>query len=247
MAETPPPYAYSAQTGRAIGVPIGLVAAGYYQLNDFNADGSLKQGQPVPGFGAVQAGDIKYKDLNGDGKIDLTDVTAIGHSPYPQWLYSFGGTVGYSGFDLSVFFDGAAGADVNLLTAAPTQTESLVNNGNAFAMAANAWAYYPQQGIDTRATATYPRLSTTVNTNNYQSSTYWIKSGDFLRLHNLELGYSLPSSMFKKGSISAFRIYVSAVNLATWSTLLKNYHLDPETLGGYPAVKSYNAGISVSF
>jgi TonB-linked SusC/RagA family outer membrane protein len=247
MAETPPPYTYSAQTGRAIGVPIGLVATGYYQLNDFNADGSLKQGQPVPGFGSVQPGDIKYKDLNGDGKIDQTDVTAIGHAPYPQWLYSFGGTVGCSGFELSIFFDGAAGADVNLLTAAPTQTQSLVNNGNAFAMAANAWAYYPQQGIDTRATASYPRLSTTANTNNYQSSNYWIKSGDFLRLHNVELGYNLPAGMFKKGGISSFRIYINAVNWKTWSTLLKNYHLDPETLGGYPAVKSYNAGISVSF
>ena len=247
MAETPPPFAYSAQTGRAIGVPIGLVATGYYQLNDFNADGSLKQGQAVPGFGAVQPGDIKYKDLNGDGKIDLTDVTAIGHAPYPQWVYSFGGSIGYSGFDLSVFFSGAAGADVNLLTAAPVQTESLVNNGNVFPMAANAWAYYPQQGIDTRAYASYPRLSTTANTNNYQSSTYWMKSADFLRLHNLELGYTLPAAMFRKGSISALRVYVNAVNLATWSTLLKNYRLDPEVFGGYPAVKSFNAGVSVSF
>lgn len=247
MAETPPPYTYSAQTGRAIGAPIGLVAAGYYQLNDFNADGSLKQGQPVPQFGAVQPGDLKYKDLNGDGKIDLTDITAIGKSPYPQWIYSFGATIGYNGFDLSAFFDGALGADVNLLTAAPTQTESLVNNGNAFAMAQNAWAYYPDQGIDTRATATYPRLSTTANTNNYQSSTYWMKSADFLRLHNLELGYSLPQAVFRKGGISALRIYINALNLATWSTLLKKDHLDPETLGGYPAVKSFNAGVSVNF
>jgi TonB-linked SusC/RagA family outer membrane protein len=244
MAETPPPYAYNAQTGRSIGVPIGLVATGYYQLNDFNADGSLKQGEPVPQFGAVQPGDIKYKDLNGDGKIDLTDVTAIGKSPFPQWVYSFGATVGYKGFDLSAFFDGALGVDVNLLAAAPTQSESLVNNGNAFAMAKNAWAYYPQEGIDTRATATYPRLSTTANTNNYQYSTYWMKSGDFMRLHNLELGYT---TLLKKGGASTVRFYLNAINVATWSTLLKHYQLDPETLGGYPAVKSYNAGVTLSF
>ncbi len=155
--------------------------------------------------------------------------------------------MGYRGFDLSAFFDGALGADVNLLAAAPVQTESLVNNGNVFAMAKNAWAYYPQQGIDTRATASYPRLSTTANTNNYQYSTYWMKSTDFMRLHNMELGYSLPAAMFKKGGISAVRFHLNAINLATWSTLLKHYQLDPETLGGYPAVKSYNAGISVSF
>ena len=114
-------------------------------------------------------------------------------------------------------------------------------------MAQNAWAYYPDQGIDTRATATYPRLSTTANTNNYQSSTYWMKSADFLRLHNLELGYSLPQAVFRKGGISALRIYINALNVATWSTLLKKDHLDPETLGGYPAVKSFNAGVSVNF
>jgi hypothetical protein len=198
----------------------------------------------MPQFGAVQPGDIKYKDLNGDGKIDLTDVTAIGKSPYPEWVYSFGATVGYKGFDLSAFFDGSLGADVNLLASAATQTESLVNNGNAFAIAKNAWAYYPAQGIDTRATATYPRLSTTANTNNYQYSTYWMKSADFMRLHNLELGYT---TALRKGSGSTVRFYLNAINLATWSTLLKHYQLDPETLGGYPAMKSYNAGVSVSF
>ena len=244
MAETPPPYSYNAQTGKPIGTPIGLAALGYYQLNDFNADGSLKQGEPVPQFGAVQPGDIKYKDLNGDDKIDGTDVTAIGKSPFPTWVYSFGATVGYKGFDLSAFFEGALGADVNLLSAAPIQTESLVNNGNAFAMAKNAWAYYPQEGIDTRATATYPRLSTTANTNNYQYSTYWIKSTDFLRLHNLELGYTTP---LKRGAASTVRFYVNAINAATWSSLLKHDQLDPETLGAYPAVKSYNAGVTLSF
>jgi len=245
MAETPPAYPYNGYTGRPIGTPIGLVATGYYQLNDFNADGSLKAGEPTPQFGAVQPGDLKYKDLNGDGKIDQTDVTAIGTPPYPQWIYSFGGSISFKGFDFSVFFDGAEGADVNLLNAA-TQTEAFVNNGNVFPIAQGAWAYYPEQGIDTRASATYPRLTTMANNNNYQSSTFWMKSADFLRIHNLELGYTLPQSLFKKRSFSKLRIYISAINLVTWSSLLKDYKLDPETLGGYPALKSYNVGISAT-
>ncbi len=247
MAETPAAYSYNAATGRAIGTPIGLVAVGYYQLSDFNADGSLKKGEPVPAFGAVQPGDLKYKDLNGDGKIDQTDVTAAGNPPYPDLIYSFGGNINYKGLDLSVFFYGAGGADVNILGAAATQTAALVNNGNAFSIAEGAWAYYPAQGIDTRATATYPRLTTVANTNNYQPGSYWEKSGDFLRLRNVEIGYELPAAILNKVHISKLRIYANAINLFTWSSLLSNYHLDPETLAGYPVMKSYNVGFSVSF
>lgn len=247
MAETPPAYPYNAATGRAIGTPIGLKAAGYYQLDDFNADGSLKQGEALPAFGAVQPGDLKYQDLNGDGKIDQTDVTSVGNPMYPRLVYSFGGDVSYRGFDLSVFFTGTEGADVNILASAQTQTEAFVNNGNVFSIARNAWAYYPDQGIDTRKTATYPRLTTTGNNNNYRTSSYWIKSADFLRLHNIEVGYDFAQSLLKKSGVSQLRLYVSAVDPVTWSTLLKNYHMDPETLAGYPVLKSYNLGLSVKF
>jgi TonB-linked SusC/RagA family outer membrane protein len=247
MAETPPAHAYNGLTGRAIGTPIGLVATGYYQLDDFKADGTLKDDEPVPAFGAVQPGDLKYRDLDGDGKIDQTDVTASGHPAYPQLTYSFGGDIHYGGWGLTAFFTGAEGADVDLLSAARTQVEAFVDNGNVFPLAENAWAYYPDQGIDRRASATYPRLTTQANNNNYRSSTYWIKSGDFLRLRQLELGYDFASHLRKTSMLSGLRISVSATNLVTWSTLLKNYHLDPETWGGYPAMKSYNLGISATF
>ena len=247
MAETPPAYPYNAATGRAIGTPIGLRALGYYQLDDFNADGTLKTGEPVPAFGAVQPGDLKYQDLNGDGKIDQTDVTAVGHPAYPSLVYSFGGSLSFAGFDVQVFFTGTEGADVNILAAAPTQTEAFVNNGNIFSLAATPWAYYPAQGIDTRKTATYPRLTTTGNNNNYRTSTFWIRSGDFLRLHNVELGYDFAKSLLKRSKIGSLRLSVSAVDAVTWSTLLKHDHMDPETLAGYPALKSYNLGLSVTF
>ncbi|MES2278110.1 MAG: SusC/RagA family TonB-linked outer membrane protein [Bacteroidota bacterium] len=247
-AEIPPAYSYNGITGRAYGTPIGLVATGFYQLSDFNADGSLKTGLSVPAFGKVQPGDLKYQDLNNDGKIDQTDVTAIGKPAFPELTYSFGANVNYKGFDLGVFFQGTEGSTVNLMASnLINQTQAFVSNGNAFAIAQGAWAYYPDQGIDTRATATYPRLTATANTNNYRNSSFWIKSGDFLRIRNAELGYTFSSGFNHRLGISKLRVYVNAANPITWSTLQKNYHIDPETQSGYPALKSVNAGLAATF
>ena len=236
MAEVPPAYPYNAYTGHPLGTQIGLVADGFYQLEDFNADGTLKAGQPIPTFGAVQPGDIKYKDLNNDGYIDATDVTAIGKSFIPEFYYSFGGNLKYKGFDLDIMFRGSAGSSVNLLNY-PTQFMAFVNNGNAYPVAQGAWAYYPDQGIDTRATATYPRLTTVSNTNNYNTSSFWIKNNDFLRIQYIELGYQ----------ISKARVFLNATNPVTWSQLLKDYNMDPEAGFGYPAIRSYTFGVSVTF
>ena len=103
--------------------------------------------------GAVQPGDIKYKNLNGDTVIDENDQTAIGDSYLPKLQYSFSLAASYKGFDLFALFQGAAGRDVNLLDA-PLQNVAFRDNGNVYGIAEGRWAYYPEQGIDTRATAT---------------------------------------------------------------------------------------------
>lgn len=247
MAEVLPANAFSAATGRPYGTPIGLVATGYYQLSDFNADGSLKQGIPTPSFGAVQPGDIRYADLDNNGRVDDNDKTAIGKAMFPQLTYAFGANINYAGFDLGVFFQGVHGTSVNILNSASIQTQAFVNNGNAYDIAKGAWAYFPDQGIDTRASATYPRLTTKANNNNYRTSSYWMKSGDFLRIRNAELGYTFSDRLMNKIGVKKLRIYVSAMNPVTWSSLLKNYHMDPETVTGYPSLKSYNTGITVTF
>jgi TonB-linked SusC/RagA family outer membrane protein len=246
-AEIPPVNSFNAATGRPIGTPLGLIADGFYQTTDFNTDGSLKSGLAVPAFGTVHPGDIKYKDLDGNGTVDQNDITRIGNPSLPTLSYSFNAGLSYKGFDVQVFFQGLAHRTVNILSSANAQTEAFVNNGNAYSIAEGAWAYYPSQGIDTRATATYPRLTTLANNNNYRNSTFWEKSGDFLRLRNAEIGYNFPASLLRKIAITQLRIYINAVNPVTWSSLLKNYHLDPETLSGYPGLKSYNAGLSVIF
>lgn len=246
MAEVPPAYSYNARTGLAYGSRIGLEAIGYYQLSDFNADGSLKDGIPEPMFGQVQPGDLRYKDLNGDMYIDQTDVKAIGDPAYPKWSYSFGADLAYKNFDFSFLFSGSAGASVSLLDYS-AQTTAFVNNGNASEWAKGAWAYYPEQGIDTRATATYPRLTTQENDNNYRASSFWIRKNDFLRLKNIELGYDFGHLLFKKSEVSKCRLYVNALNPLTISNLLKDYDMDPESRYGYPALKSYNVGVQVTF
>ncbi len=245
--EVPPVNAFSRITGNPIGTPIGAVADGFYDLTDFNADGSLRTGQPKPAFGPVQPGDIRYQDLDGNGVVDQNDVTVIGKPSLPSLTYAFHATARYRNIDLSVLFQGAGGRDIDLLTAANYQTIAFVDNTNVYPIAGNAWAYYPDQGIDTRATATYPRLTTRANPNNYRRSTFWLKDGSFLRLRNVEIGYTVPAPVLKKLRMETLRIYVNAVNPFTWSNLNRNYNIDPETTAGYPGLKSYNTGITLTF
>jgi len=116
-------------------------------------------------------------------------------------------------------------------------------------LAENAWAYYPEQNIDTRSFAKYPRLTTQSNDNNYRSSSFWIKDRDFLKIRNIELGYDFgKNSSLNMDNVEKLRIFVSVVNPFTWSSLLKDYNMDPESIyGGYPTVKSFNAGVSFTF
>lgn len=233
----------SAKTGRSIGTPFGYEASGFYDITDFDAAGKLKSGIPIPNFGEVQPGDIRYKDINSDNIIDNRDMVQIGHSFLPKLSYSFKLQAGYKGFDFRALFQGINGRSISLLDSW-SKIIAFENNGTAYDLAKGRWAYYPEQGIDTRANASYPRLSLVNNTNNYIPSTFWQKSGDFLRLRTIELGYSIPASTFKRQQIKNCRFYLNAVNPLTFSSMLKKYGLDPETPIGYPAVKSYNLGLT---
>ena len=162
--------------------------------------------------------------------------------------YTLGAQFNYRGFDLSFLLHGIAGASFSLMDNA-VQTRAFVDNGNAFPIAEGAWAYYPEQGIDTRETATYPRLTTQSNDNNYQLSSFWVRSRNFLRVRNIELGYSFRHhAKFRAAGISDFRIYLNVTNPFTASGLMSDYRIDPELLSyRYPVLKSYNIGVNLTF
>lgn len=247
MGEVPPKYAYNASTGHPLGSRIGLTCIGFYQINDFNLDGTLKESVPEPLFGSVQPGDLKYQDWDGDGKIDETDISYLGAPAYPKLQYSFGADFAYKGFDLSFMFTGSAGGTVNLLDY--SAWKPFLNYGNIFEWARGAWAYYPDQNIDTRETATFPRLTTGQNDNNYRLSSFWIRKNNYLRLQNVEVGYDFATlRAVSNAGISKCRLYINALNMLTFSNLLKECKMDPETAYyGYPALKSVNVGVQISF
>ncbi len=243
MGEVGPKFPYNAATGHPYGSRMGLECVGFYELKDFDLDGELQMTEAVPLFGSVQPGDLKYKDQDGDGYIDDTDIVWLGNPSYPMLTVDFGGQAEWLGFDLSVLFTSSFGSTVNLLDY--SAWKPFLNYGTAFEWAKGAWAYYPEAQVDTRKSATFPRLTTGQNDHNYRSSSFWVKDNNYLRLKNLELGYTLK---FPGSSVEKLRVYLSGQNLFTVSTLLWKYKMDPETVNyGYPAARSVCAGVQISF
>lgn len=227
------PYLY--RTGHPVGQPFGLQADGFWGVDDFDDSGRLRSGLPVSTFAPVQPGDIRYVDQNNDGLIDENDYLAIGDAFQPALTYTFNVAGAFKGWDVQVFFQGAGERSLFL---DGTYFWALQNDNNIPSMALNRWT--PQ----TAAEANYPRLSTLPNDNNYQHSSFWMRSGAMLRLRNVELGYTLPSAWQQKLRLNNLRLYVSGINLATWSDVEGT---DPESIGGYPPLKSYNVGLTARF
>lgn len=228
---------YLYRTGKPTGQYFGLEATGFFQsqaeIDDVNT--------PRHTFAPVQPGDIRYKDQNGDGFIDENDEVAIGHSSVPQVNYGASVQVGYKGFDLSATLYGQACRSIQL---SGNTVFAFYNNGQAPAMAKGRWAYYPDKGIDTRATADYPRLTTSANDNNYRASSFWVRNASFMRLENLELGYTFRKELLRRARIEQLRIYVDAANLLTVSPL---DGFDPEAVSGYPMSRSFSLGLHIQF
>ncbi len=237
----------SAQTGKAIGTRFGYDAIGFYDITDFDANGDLISSLPKPSFGSVMPGDVKYRDTNGDGIVNQFDKVEIGKGFLPTLTYAGTINIAYQGFDLGLLVQGIQGREVNLLDDARLKTIAFENNGNVYEIAKNRWAYYPDKGIDTRSSATYPRLSLLSNNNNYQPSTLWIKKADYVRVRYIEIGYSLPQNVIQNAGLNKVRIYLNATNPFTAPSLMSDYDLDPEVLSGYPALKSVTMGVSLKF
>ena len=195
--------------------------------------------------GYDENGNIQYKDLNQDGAINLNDKTIIGN-PNPDFTYGLNSNMSYKGFDFGLFLQGSSGNDlVNVSSVGNTLHYGYGNN-------MLKEVYYNHWTPET-PNAKYPRISRSQTLN---FSDRFVENGSFLRLKNIELGYTLPFNKQNVGWIQNIRIYVSAQNLLTFT----NYSWwDPEvnSLGGglsqgvdystYPVAKTYLAGINVEF
>ncbi|WP_455584051.1 SusC/RagA family TonB-linked outer membrane protein [Bacteroides sp.] len=224
------------RTGHSVTQPFGLLAVGYYKdQNDIDHS-------PINALYKVRPGDIKYEDINKDGIINEQDEMAIGTPEMPEWTLGLSAGVEYNGFDLSFLLSGYAGRSVFMENA---NAWLLQNNGNVTALAYGAW----EAGVR-EDNATYPRLTTESNRNNYRNSTYWLKNGNFLRLSNVELGYSFPKKWIGKINLKELRLYVNGQNLFTVDRL-GDFNVDPEVVNAgitdYPMVRTFNVGLSVKF
>lgn len=231
------PYDYLYQRGHPVGQPFIFVAERLYQENDFDADGNLNSGLAIPQFGRVKPGDIKYTDQNEDGVIDSNDYFPIGYTNIPEWNYAFRLGFEWKGFDMEALFQGVANRNIYLRG---STVYSFMNNGTASHLALNSWT--PEN-----KDADYPRLSTISFDHNYRISTFWKRNGNYLRMKNLQIGYTLPASVSKAMRLSKIYIYANGVNLFTLNKIDGIGDPEPSSLLNYPLTKSYNIGLKIDF
>ena len=229
-AETPQKDAYLNRTGQSIGQPYVLEAIGFFSdLTDI-------ANSPQQTFAKVQPGDIKYKDQNGDGFIDQNDYFPIGNPTIPELTFGFHSGIRYKNLDLDLLFQGVTDRTVYLTG---NDFYAFQNNGKVSSIALGRWT------PETALSATYPRLSAVNNLNNFQNSSFWQRDGSFIKLRSLELGYSLPGNVVKKILLSSMRVFLNGTNLFSLDHM--DGLTDPETLTGYPAVRSVSIGVKMQF
>ncbi|WP_276892525.1 TonB-dependent receptor [Hallella bergensis] len=237
MGEDLRAYDYLYHRGNSVWRPIVLIADGLYQESDFDADGNLKDGMPIPQYGKVAPGDIKYVDQNNDNIIDDNDTHPVGYSAIPEWNYAFNLGFRWKGFDFSAILQGVANRDVYL---SGKSIYSFKDNGTASPLALDSWT-------DGNPDASYPRLSTVMFDNNYRTSTFWKRNGSYLRLRNVQLGYSLPESVLKAIKLNNIYVYINATNLFTVAHLDGMGDPEMNALTNYPITKTCNVGLKVTF
>ena len=234
-------------TGKPVGQIFGLVAEGLFTDKDFDDvdNGVLSKSLPAHTYGVVRPGDIRYKDLNGDGVINDFDRTAIGGTVDPQIVYGFGLNARYKQFDLGLFFQGNAKTQRVIGEGTSYFIPGSGNGalGNMYANVNDRWTKE-----DPRQDVFWPRLSNYIHTSNMQASTWWLRDMSMIRLRNLELGYNFRSSLFGKVKKDNARLFFRGNNLL----VLSSFDLwDPE-LGSsngfrYPIMRSLSVGLNANF
>lgn len=240
------PESYRQHAGRSIRQTWGYIAERLF-IDDEDAANSPSQAAFGSQYGG---GDIKYTDVNGDGVITNADMVPIGYPTSPEIIYGFGVSLGHKGFDFSVFFQGLGRESfwIDATSAYSTKynkygTAPFVNNGQL--LKAYSDSHWSEDNRDIYAL--YPRYSAYENHNNTQVSTWWMRDGSFVRLKQMEFGYTLPQKLTNKIHIDNLRVYFQGNNLLCWS---KFKLWDPELAGegfNYPIQRTFNIGVNVTF
>jgi TonB-linked SusC/RagA family outer membrane protein len=235
----PQDYPWMNHTGHNILARFGYVASGLFE-NQHDIDT-----HPVPGGDKsnIMPGDIKYADLDGDGKIDYHDIKYIGRGDVPSTVYGFGFNVGYRGFNLAIFFQGVANCDRYI--GGDAISPFTAEQSNVFANATDRWTpENPSQHVF------YPRLAygNAANFNNYQNSSWWVKDISFLRLKTAQLSYNLPTTFLNRLGVKNAAIYAQGLNLLTWSQFkLWDPELNTNNGNTYPNVRTVSMGVNLKF
>ena len=231
MLEEPAAYDYTRSTGNPVGQIFGLQAIGYF-VDQADIDNSLPQQ-----FGPVKAGDIKYKDMNGDKVINSDDRVAMGYnSTCPEIYYSFSLGLEWKGLGFSAQFQGVGNYTAIL---SGTYYHPLVDNTTI-----SNYVYRNRWTPET-PNARFPRLTTETVDNNLQTSSLWLADRSFLKLRNCEVYYKLPSSWLNRFWVKNAKVYVRGVDLLCFDSIDQ---LDPEAMNSsYPATRSIHVGLSVGF
>ncbi len=231
-----PKYDYQDYIGQSKGRTLGYVAEGFF-VDQAEIDNSPAQtaigGTPKPG-------DIKYKDVNGDGAVDSFDQIFLGYPDIPQFVYGLGASTKYKDLDFSFLFQGSSQVSFY----AKPRIFSQQGRGNVYSFYKDNYWSEVDQNLD----AKFPRLATGAQAANYVNSTWWLEDASYLRLRSIELGYSLPDMWVKKLNMRNVRVYVNGVNLLTFSPFK---WWDPESRNQtgmyYPIQKTVNFGLEVKF
>ena len=240
------PWRY--QTGRRVGENFCYIFDHFVADQD-EADrlNAMNGGSGFGMWGAVQPGDVVYKDMNGDGVVNNYDRAAIGNPRTPEIQYGIPVGLSYKGFDFSMLWQGSALCSVQLSGPAvwdfPLYDQSRI--GKVRRMHLNRWT------PETAATATYPALHYGIHNNNKQQySSLFLYDATYIRLKNVEIGYTLPKAWTSKAGIQSVRIYAQGQNLLTFDRL-GDVDMDPEIKNGdgswFPVQRVVNLGINMTF
>ncbi|MBV7529454.1 SusC/RagA family TonB-linked outer membrane protein [Chitinophaga sp. sic0106] len=232
------PYSWQQAIGRKLGQRFGLTALGLFQSKEEIANSAVQTGD-------IQPGDIKYKDMNGDGLINNYDEGPIGYGSIPEIVYGFGPSFSYKGFSVGAWFKGISNVDISLNGEGLQPFQKEGSRGNLFNNITDRWT--PD---GSNPNPWYPRLTYPSTSNsNYANSTWWIKNGAFIRLQNVELSYTIQQKrLLHQLGISNFRIYAVGYNVATFSDFkLWDVELGDGKGAQYPLLKTYSFGIDCRF